>query len=107
MSTSRPDATFTISHPASQDAPILGHGVFGQGSEKVLVFHDWMGDSANHEPLIPYLGPSTHTYVFADVRAYGKSRHLTGAYSVDEVAADAFLTSPRMSTRRRSEPLSS
>jgi pimeloyl-ACP methyl ester carboxylesterase len=28
--------------------------------------------------------------VFADVRGYGKSRHLGGSYSVEEVTADAF-----------------
>ncbi|MGE0454792.1 MAG: alpha/beta fold hydrolase [Vicinamibacteria bacterium] len=72
------------------DAPSLGHAVYGQGREKVLVFHDWMGDAANYEPLVPHLDPGRYTYVFADARGYGKSRHLAGAYSADEVAADAF-----------------
>lgn len=27
-----------------QKIPILGHSVYGQGEEKVMVFHDWMGD---------------------------------------------------------------
>ncbi len=78
------------SRAAGQYPPDLGHSVYGQGSEKVLVFHDWMGDAANYEPLIPYLDPSAYTYVFADVRGYGNSRHLAGDYSVEEVAADAF-----------------
>lgn len=75
---------------ANREALILGHGVYGQGPEKVLVFHDWMGDAANYEPLIPYLDASAYTYVFADIRGYGRSRHLTGTHTVEEVAADAF-----------------
>lgn len=70
--------------------PILGHAVYGQGSEKVMVFHDWMGDTANYDPVIPYLDPNTFTYVFVEVRGYGRSRHLEGNFTVDEVAGDAF-----------------
>jgi pimeloyl-ACP methyl ester carboxylesterase len=75
---------------AGQDPPTLGHTVFGQGWEKVLVFHDWMGDAANFEPMVPYLDPVTYTYAFADLRGYGLSRHLAGRYTVDEVSADGF-----------------
>jgi pimeloyl-ACP methyl ester carboxylesterase len=64
----------------------LGYSRYGQGAEKVLALHDWMGDSANYEPLIPYLDATTYTYLFADVRGYGHSRHLVGDYSVEEVA---------------------
>lgn len=70
--------------------PILGHTVYGSGSQKVIVLHDWMGDSSNYEPVIPYLDPVTFTYVFVDVRGYGKSRHLKGEYTVTEVASDVF-----------------
>lgn len=83
-----------------QDAPILGHSVYGQGEEKVMVFHDWMGDAANYEPLIPYLDPVSYTYVFADIRGYGKSRHLAGAYSAEEVAADAFRLANTLGWKR-------
>lgn len=73
----------------SQELTILGHSIYGQGSEKVIVFHDWMGDSSNYDPVIPYLDPVTFTYVFAEVRGYGRSRHLAGTYTVAEVANDA------------------
>lgn len=71
-------------------APILGHSVYGQGSEHVLVLHDWMGDAANYEPMLGHLDPTSYTYVFVDLRGYGRSIHLTGDFSVSEVAADAF-----------------
>lgn len=70
--------------------PILGHCLHGHGAEKVMVFHDWMGDAANYEPIKPYLDTERYTYVFLDVRGYGKSLHLTGDYTASEAAADAF-----------------
>lgn len=78
------------SRMTNQSAPVLGHSVYGQGHEKVLVLHDWMGDAANYDALIPHLDPVMYTYVFADVRGYGRSRHLTGEFSVGEVATDVF-----------------
>jgi pimeloyl-ACP methyl ester carboxylesterase len=83
-----------------QEIPILGHSVYGQGEEKVMVFHDWMGDAANYEPLIPYLDPVSYTYVFVDIRGYGKSRHLAGAYSAEEVTADAFRLANTLGWKR-------
>lgn len=74
----------------SSSTDILGYKTYGNGSEKVLLLHHWMGDAASYDPLIPYLNLDRYTYAFADVRGYGTSRHLQGAYTVDEVAADAF-----------------
>lgn len=71
-----------------QSDPVLGYRSYGEGGEKVIVLHDWMGDSANYDPIVPYLDPVIYTYLFADIRGYGKSRDLTGEYSVAEVAAD-------------------
>ncbi|KAF0172918.1 MAG: alpha/beta hydrolase [Limisphaerales bacterium] len=96
MPSPRSDTTPAAPVATSEHAPILGHGHFGHGAEKVLVFHDWMGDAANYEPLLPYLDPNAFTYVFADVRGYGKSRHLTGDYSAGEVAADGFRLADKL-----------
>lgn len=74
----------------SYSTGLLGHKMYGQGSEKVLLLHHWMGDATSYDPLVPYLNQDRYTYVFADVRGYGTSQHLSGAFSVDEVAADAF-----------------
>lgn len=88
------------SHMERQDVPILGHGVYGQGREKVLVFHDWMGDSSIYEPILPYLDLDSFTYVLAELRGYGRSRDLPGAYSVEEVAADAFRLADQLGWKR-------
>lgn len=100
MNSSRSDTKCAVSHAANQHVPILGHGIHGRGDEKVLVLHDWMGDSANYEPLFPYLDLSTYTYVFADARGYGKSRHLTGAYSAEEMTVDAFHLADKLGWKR-------
>lgn len=83
-------APFLTSAFAFAQAPVLGPIVYGNGPEKVLVLHDWMGNSSNYNAAIPYLDTSTFTYVFADVRGYGNSRQLEGKYTVEEVASDAF-----------------
>ena len=70
------------------DQPILGYETFGSGSEKVLVLHDWMGDAANYEPMKAYLDGDAFTFVFADLRGYGRSRELKGQYTVEEIAGD-------------------
>jgi pimeloyl-ACP methyl ester carboxylesterase len=49
-----------------------------------------MGDAANYDAMIPLLDPTAYTYVFADLRGYGRSRYLSGDFSAAEVAADAF-----------------
>ncbi|MGI9412342.1 MAG: alpha/beta fold hydrolase [Hyphomicrobiales bacterium] len=70
------------------EAHVLGHEVYGTGAEKVILLHDWMGDAQNYAPLKAYLDAQAFTYVFADVRGYGRSIRLKGAYTAGEVASD-------------------
>lgn len=70
------------------DAPILGYDLLGSGPEKVIVFHDWMGEATNYDTVRPWLDTKTFAYAFADVRGYGASKGLKGNYSTDEIAAD-------------------
>ncbi|MQR02447.1 alpha/beta fold hydrolase [Glaciimonas sp. GS1] len=66
----------------------LGYTQHGTGPECVLVLHDWLGDHTSYDSVIPYLDGAMFTYVFADLRGYGKSFHITGNYTVQEIAAD-------------------
>ena len=72
------------------DAPILGYDLFGSGPEKVIVFHDWMGDATNNDTLRGWLDTESFTYAFVDVRGYGASKGLSGVYNTDEIAEDTF-----------------
>jgi pimeloyl-ACP methyl ester carboxylesterase len=82
-------AVAVLASPAtSGEAPVLGHEVFGSGAQKVMVLHDWMGDAANYQPLKAYLDGGAFTFVFADLRGYGRSKALKGDYTVEEIAGD-------------------
>lgn len=61
----------------------------GSGKEKVLVMHNWMGDSTSYDSMLPYLNTAEYTYVFVDLRGYGRSKELKGTYSVEEASTDA------------------
>ncbi len=67
---------------------ILGHRIFGKGMNKVLVLHDWFSDCSSYSNVEPYLDTQTFTFVFADLRGYGRSKEKTGKYSADEAAHD-------------------
>lgn len=67
----------------------IAHKHIGTGKEKVLVMHNWMGDSTSYDSMLPYLNKDAYTYVFVDLRGYGKSKDMQGAYSVEEACADA------------------
>ncbi len=74
-------------HPAASG--ILGHVTLGSGPEPVLVLHEWLGNHNNYALALPYLDLKKFRFVFADLRGYGLSRSMTGAYTVDEAANDA------------------
>jgi 3-oxoadipate enol-lactonase len=78
----------------------IGHVLVGEGREKVLVLHDWNGDHTTYDPVLPYLDTKAFSYAFADLRGYGLSRDLTGAYTVGEIAADCLNLADRLSWQR-------
>ncbi|NKB60499.1 MAG: alpha/beta fold hydrolase [Alphaproteobacteria bacterium] len=82
------------------DNPILGHDLYGSGPEKVIVFHDWMGDSANYDSVRPWLDTDTFTFAFADVRGYGALKALNGNYNTDEIAADTMRLADHLGWKR-------
>lgn len=67
----------------------IAHKQRGTGKEKVLVMHNWMGDSTSYDPMLPYLNTDAYTYVFVDLRGYGRSKEMSGSYTVEEASADA------------------
>ncbi|MBI2235475.1 MAG: alpha/beta hydrolase [Magnetospirillum sp.] len=66
----------------------LGHMRRGNGAEPVVVLHEWMGDHTNYDPMLPFLPEDKYSWVFADLRGYGLSKSMTGAYSLQEAASD-------------------
>jgi len=72
----------------SIEGPLLGHEILGDGPEKVIVLHDWLGNAETWNPVKPYLDTETFTFVFTEVRGYGRSQGLSGAYTAAEIAND-------------------
>lgn len=85
---------------ANPGAPILGHTQHGAGPERVLVMHDWLGDHTIWDPIAPYLDGATFTYVFVDLRGYGKSRDIAGRYTVEEIASDSLALADALGWQR-------
>lgn len=66
----------------------LGYQKFGNGPHRVIALHGWFGDHTCYSPMRHALSADEFTYVFPAYRGYGLSRHLTGAYTNQEIAAD-------------------
>jgi len=67
----------------------IGHEVIGGGPNRIIVLHGWFGDHGIWSPTYPFLDRDKFSYAFMDYRGYGASRALTGAYTINEIAADA------------------
>ena len=74
----------------------IGHKLMGEGASRVLVLHGWLGDQRIFEPMFDSLNLESFTYAFMDYRGYGCSKDLTGAYTMDEVAGDAFALAAKL-----------
>tara|TARA_A100000171_G_C2133221_1_gene148124 strand:+ start:2315 stop:3073 length:759 start_codon:yes stop_codon:yes gene_type:complete len=67
---------------------MLGHKIIGSGSEHVLILHDWFSDTSSYDSILPYLSTNLFTYCFVDIRGYGRSKDLSGSFSVEEIYTD-------------------
>lgn len=72
-----------------QNMELIAHKQIGSGKEKVLVMHSWTVDSTSYDSMLPYLNTDDYTYVFVDLRGYGRSKEMQGVYSVEEASTDA------------------
>ena len=60
----------------------------GNGEQKVLVLHDFFASTESYNPLHNYLNQEKFTYVFFDLRGYGRSINIEGNYTLEEVSSD-------------------
>lgn len=70
---------------------VLGHEVVGAGSRHVVVMNDWLCDTSTWDEARKYLDGARFTFVFADLRGYGRSRGRTGTFALREAAADILV----------------
>ena len=65
------------------------HHIVGHGPHRVIGLHGWFGDCHSFVPIESSLTGSDFQYAFMDYRGYGGTKNLRGAYTIDEIAADA------------------
>lgn len=79
---------------------MIAYNILGSGKEHVIVMHDWFCDSTSYDPVLPYLNTSKYQYNFVDLRGYGKSRAISGDFTVDEVASDVLAVASSLGIER-------
>ena len=78
----------------------IGYETFGSGAHKTLVLHGWFGDETFMRPMHDALSAAEFTYVFPAYRGYGASKHLTGAYTIEEISADVLALADKLGLDR-------
>lgn len=78
----------------------IGHRRIGTGEIRAIVTNDWLGDTTTWDPCLPYLDTAMVSWVFADLRGYGASRHLPGPYNATQAAADVLSLADRLGWER-------
>jgi len=62
---------------------------YGTGDLKVIVLSGWFGSAAAWENLKPHLDGNAFTYAFMEYRGYGAAKDTSGAFTFEEITADA------------------
>ncbi len=78
----------------------IGYKTIGKGPQKILFLHGWLSDFTIYNEIIPFFDGDKYTMVFADYRGYGLSKHMTGDYSIEEIAKDVIDLSEELDWRR-------
>ena len=67
---------------------MLGHDRIGTGPIRVIVMNDWMADTSTWDGARRYLDLDAFTWVFADLRGYGRSKALEGPFDLGQSVTD-------------------
>ena len=67
---------------------VLGHEKIGTGAVNIIVMNVWIADTSSWDPAKPYLGLEEFTWVFADLRGYGRSKTLPGPFDLKQSVTD-------------------
>lgn len=66
----------------------LKYKIVGDGSENIIVMHEWIGDCTNYDTIVPFIDRKNFRWIFIDFRGYGKSKEFKGEYNLDEMCSD-------------------
>ncbi|HEY5959290.1 MAG TPA: alpha/beta hydrolase [Polyangiaceae bacterium] len=68
---------------------VIGYELVGTGTTRVVIMNDWLCDTSTWDGTRAYLDCKRFTYVFADLRGYGRSMGHSGSFTLPEAATDA------------------
>ena len=57
---------------------MIGYRLVGNGANRIVVLHGWLGDSSVFDPMLPALDGDRFSFAFLDYRGYGRSRQIAG-----------------------------
>jgi pimeloyl-ACP methyl ester carboxylesterase len=77
-----------------------GTDVVGGGARRVIALHGWFGHAGAWGPLVDAIDPARYSYAFMDYRGYGRSKAVSGRFTVDEIAGDALALADRLGWER-------
>lgn len=81
-------------------AAVLGHELVGAGATRVVLTNDWLCDTSTWDGARPYLDTARFTFAFVDLRGYGRSRAIAGAFTVTEAAGDVLAVADALGWTR-------
>ena len=79
---------------------MLGFDTFGAGPQVVVVLNDWICDTSTWDGARVYLDGDRFTWVFADLRGYGRSKGQRGEFTVEAAAADVLALADAQEWKR-------
>jgi esterase len=75
------------------------HHVIGTGPHKVIALHGWFADRHGFAPMEKVLTAGEFSYAFMDYRGYGGMKGASGAFTMDEIAADTLALADALGWR--------
>ncbi|HKP63713.1 MAG TPA: alpha/beta hydrolase [Polyangiales bacterium] len=79
---------------------MLGFDRVGEGPATIVVMHDWMSDTSSWDGARAYLDRERFSWIFADLRGYGRSKEQPGDFTLREAAADVLELASSLRTER-------
>jgi len=79
---------------------MLGFDKRGSGDHGVIILNDWLSDTSTWDGVRQYLQSDQFTWVFADLRGYGRSRGQAGEFTVAEAANDVLAVAAELGWHR-------
>ncbi len=79
---------------------IIGHELYGNGPEGVIVMHDFYGCRDTWAVARNFFDTRNFTFAFVEVRGYGASRRIPGEYTPVEAASDILALTDNLGWQR-------